>query len=160
VARRAVVGTDDGALAVQGAEDAAQPADDHAAGVHRRGLAAPPCQAEERLALGLPSSSDVLVFTRYDGATLNPRNFSKAFTRLVAGAGLDHVSFHSLRHSHITQLLAAGEHVKVVSERAGHASVAITLGIYAHVIPGMQAGVADRLDAALRLVVGEPERLG
>jgi integrase len=41
----------------------------------------------------------------------------------------------------------------VVSERAGHASIAITLQIYGHVIPGMRAGVADRVDAALRAVL-------
>jgi hypothetical protein len=50
-------------------------------------------------------------------------------------------------------MLAAGEHVKVVSWRAGHASIAITLQMYGHVIPGMQASVADRVDAALRAVL-------
>jgi integrase len=118
-------------------------------------------QAEERLALGLAGADDWLVFTRYDGATVEPRFFTKSFTRLAASAGLPHVTFHGLRHTHVTQLLAAGEHVKVVSERAGHSSVAVTLQIYAHTIPGMQTGVADRLDAALRLVIGtQHERRG
>ena len=37
-----------------------------------------------------------------------------------------------------TQLLAAGENIKVVSERLGHASAAMTLDVYGHVLSGMQ----------------------
>jgi integrase len=45
-----------------------------------------------------------------------------------------------------------GVHVKVVSERAGHANVNITLGVYAAYIPNMQADAAVRVDAWLRQV--------
>lgn len=45
-------------------------------------------------------------------------------------------------HTHATLLLMAGVPPKVVSERLGHASVAFTMDIYAHVIPGMQATAA------------------
>jgi integrase len=38
----------------------------------------------------------------------------------------------------------------VASERAGHASVSITLDVYSHLIPGMQEDAASRIDAALR----------
>ncbi len=48
-----------------------------------------------------------------------------------------------------TTWLAQGVPVKVVSERLGHASIAITLQLYAHVLPNMQADAADRLDAWL-----------
>jgi integrase len=41
-------------------------------------------------------------------------------------------------------------HVKVVSERAGHASINITLAVYAAYIPSMQADAALRVDAWLR----------
>ena len=47
--------------------------------------------------------------------------------------------------AHATLLLQAGENVKVVSERLGHASVAITLDTYSHVLPTMQKAAADRL---------------
>jgi hypothetical protein len=36
-------------------------------------------------------------------------------------------------------------HPKVVSERLGHSSVAITLDLYSHVVPGSQAEAADTL---------------
>jgi integrase len=60
---------------------------------------------------------------------------------------------HDLRHTHATILLRDGVPVKVVSERLGHASVTITLQIYAHVMPGMQAAAAARFAA---LIGGQP----
>ena len=44
---------------------------------------------------------------------------------------------------------------KVVSERLGYATVAITLDTYSHVLPGLQRGAVDRLDTALRAVLSE-----
>jgi hypothetical protein len=43
-----------------------------------------------------------------------------------------------------------GVHVKVVSERAGHANVSVTLEKYAAYIPNMQADVASGVDAWLQ----------
>lgn len=59
------------------------------------------------------------------------------------------IRLHDLRHTHATLLLAAGVLVKVVSERGGHASAMITLGVYAHVMPGMQAEAAATFGALL-----------
>ncbi len=41
--------------------------------------------------------------------------------------------------------IANGVNPKVVSERIGHASVAFTLTVYAHVLPGLQKEAASRL---------------
>ena len=46
--------------------------------------------------------------------------------------------------------LRAGVHVKIVSERLGHSTIALTLDTYSHVLPGMQEDAAARVDAALR----------
>jgi site-specific recombinase XerD len=46
-------------------------------------------------------------------------------------------------------LLAAGINVKVVSEMLGHSSVAITLRIYAHVLPHMQQSAVSYMDTLL-----------
>ena len=61
------------------------------------------------------------------------------------------IRLHDLRHTHATILLRDRENVKVVSERLGHASVTVTLGIYAHVMPGDQRQAAARFAA----IVGE-----
>ncbi len=61
--------------------------------------------------------------------------------------------FHDLRHSHATHLSASGVHPKIAQERLGHATVAITLDLYSHVLPGMQADAASRVDEALQLAL-------
>ncbi len=75
-------------------------------------------QAAERLALGLGKEAGDLVFTDETGEPVNPRAFSKEFARLVGKAGIPRISFHGLRHSHLTSLLKAGVHPKIASERA------------------------------------------
>ncbi len=47
-------------------------------------------------------------------------------------------------------MLRQGVHPKVVSERLGHSSVAITLDTYSHVLPGIQAAAAQRFDEGLQ----------
>jgi integrase len=61
------------------------------------------------------------------------------------------IALHDLRHTHATQLLRHAVPVKIVSERLGHASVVITLSIYAHVLPGDQ----ERAAAVSAALIGE-----
>jgi integrase len=60
------------------------------------------------------------------------------------------VRLHGLRHSHASHLLAANVHPKIVQERLGHSSIAITMDIYSHSMPNMQAGAAAKVDALLK----------
>jgi integrase len=55
---------------------------------------------------------------------------------------LPRIRLHDLRHTHATLALQAGIHPKVVSERLGHATIAITLDTYSHAIPAMQEEAA------------------
>lgn len=107
-------------------------------------------QAEHRLRLGLGRDPRGLVFARPDGQPLDADALTKAFGRLVAALKLTPITFHGLRHTHISHLLMDGVHVKVVSERAGHANVTVTLNVYAACIPNMQADAALRVDSWLR----------
>jgi integrase len=107
-------------------------------------------QAEQRLALGLKRDPEALVFIGPDGGPRDADTLSKAFSRLIKGARVTRITLHGLRHTHISHLLMDGVHVKVVSERAGHANVNVTLGVYAAYIPNMQADAALRVDAWLR----------
>ena len=56
---------------------------------------------------------------------------------------LPQIRLHDLRHTHLTLLIQAGVPIKVVSERARHASINVTLGIYGHVILGDQKRAAS-----------------
>ena len=78
-----------------------------------------------------------LLFTWPDGRPIHPARFSQWFQQHVVAAGLPRITVHGLRHSYATAALKAGVPVKVISERLGHATAAITLDIYSHVIPGM-----------------------
>ena len=99
---------------------------------------------------GAEPAADDLVFTKGDGSWLHPDTFSQLFDRTVARAKVPVISLHDLRHTHATLLLKAGVHVKVVSERLGHANVAFTMNVYQHVLPGMQAAAADTFSLLLR----------
>jgi integrase len=72
--------------------------------------------------------------------------------------GLDRIRLHDLRHTHATHLLAAGIHPKVAQERLGHSSIAITLDLYSHVMPGMQAQAAERVNDVLTAAMQKREQ--
>ena len=109
-------------------------------------------QAAERLRLGLGKPE--LVFAHADGSPFNPDSLSKVFGKLVRRTGVRRITLHGLRHTHISHQLMDGVHIKVVSERAGHANVGITLGTYAAFIPNMQADAAAGVDRWLRQELG------
>jgi len=91
-----------------------------------------------------------LVFCQPDGKPLHLHNIvTRDFRRVTKKAKLPRIRFHDLRHSHATDLLAHGEHPKVVQERLGHYDPAFTLRVYSHVLPGMQAQAAARLEERL-----------
>lgn len=85
-----------------------------------------------------------LVFTGSAGRHLGPDTVSTTFRKVVAGLDLPLIRFHDLRHTHATLMLQAGVPVKVVSERLGHATAQLTMDIYAHVLPAMDADAIVR----------------
>lgn len=104
-------------------------------------------QLEARLALGADWHESDYVFVYEDGRPLHPNYASKRFGKLVRSAGLRRIRLHDLRHSSATLALQAGVHPKIVSERLGHATVAITLDIYSHATEHMQEQAAAAVAA-------------
>lgn len=105
-------------------------------------------QAAERLLMGAGYRDLGLVNCHPDGHPYDPSRFSREFKRRIERWELSPLSVHGLRHTWATLALEAGVHPKVVQERLGHSTIAITLGTYSHVMPGMDA-------AAAALVAGE-----
>lgn len=89
------------------------------------------------------------ICSKPDGRHLAPGGLTHAFTRAASKLGVP-VSFHSVRHTQATELIAAGIPVKVVSERLGHSTVQITQDVYAHVLPHSQREAAAVADALMR----------
>ena len=71
----------------------------------------------------------------------------RSFVPLLERAGLPPVRFHDLRHSAATLALLQGVNPKVVSEMLGHSSVSLTLDVYSHVLPSLQADAAAKMEA-------------
>lgn len=59
------------------------------------------------------------------------------------------LTVHELRHTHASLLFEAGQSVKVVQERLGHASAQVTLNTYAHLLHDAQSRAASALDDLL-----------
>ena len=109
-------------------------------------------QQEEQLTAGALWQNSGLVFCREDGTLIHPQRFTGWFRILGRDAELPRIRLHDLRHSYATAALSAGIPAKVVSERLGHASIAITLDTYSHVNPAMQEEAADTV---ARLILGD-----
>jgi integrase len=107
-------------------------------------------QAQELLLVGRRLDDGDFVIAQPNGSPLRPHSIGQEWVRfLQAHRHLPRIRFHDLRHAHATHLLASGVHAKVASERLGHSKVGITLDLYSHVLPNMQADAAAIVDGAL-----------
>lgn len=106
-------------------------------------------QLETRLALGIGAlPADAPVFGDFDGNWPNPYSMSDRWRDAVKHRKLPKVTFHALRHSHASALIAAGLDVVSVSHRLGHASPALTLSVYSHLFDRNDDKAAAAIDAA------------
>jgi integrase len=87
------------------------------------------------------------------GKIVRPDTFSDSFAAKVAQAGLRPVTFHGLRHTHITLLLKSGVPVHGVSARAGHSKPSVTLDTYCHLLGGEDNDAAREAEAILLRVL-------
>jgi hypothetical protein len=94
------------------------------------------------------------VFDRFDGRAWDPNEMSRAFSRLVRRRKLPLLRLHDLRHSYASLAFAAGVPLQVVSESLGHASIAITAGIYVHLLDESKRQKSNKLDAYLGKAMG------
>jgi integrase len=103
-------------------------------------------QCELRLRLG-QGGKPVIVLSDVEGRMLSPNGVSRTWRQTRKARKLPCVRFHALRHSHASRLIHAGVDILTISRRLGHASVAKTLDVYGHLMPG-----AD--DAAVKAMEG------
>jgi integrase len=109
-------------------------------------------QAKELLLLGVRPNDDWHVVTQADGSPLQPRSLTHVMSTFLKTWG---VTLHGLRHSHASHMLASKVHPKVVQERLGHSSIAITMDIYSHLMPNMQGEAAAAVDDILRAAINK-----
>jgi integrase len=112
---------------------------------HRRKL------LETRMALGLGKpDADTLLFGEADGSPRRPDQLSWLWRSACKSLKLPMVSFHALRHTHASALIAAGLDVVLISRRLGHGSPHVTLRVYAHLFKRDDREAASAIEAAMR----------
>jgi integrase len=92
------------------------------------------------------------------GAIRRDTLHDKHWKPLLRRTGLPDTRFHGLRHTCATLLLTKEVHPKIVSERLGYSSIAITLDTYSHVIPGLGEVVASAMEDGLGDGPGDGDR--
>ncbi len=90
------------------------------------------------------------MFTDIDGGPWPPDKLSRQFGNLVRKARIRPITFHGLRHTHITTLFREGVHPMIASERAERSSVATTLDLNSHATETLQQEAAEKVDMAMR----------
>ncbi|HXS94617.1 MAG TPA: tyrosine-type recombinase/integrase [Candidatus Limnocylindrales bacterium] len=65
-------------------------------------------------------------------------------------AGITTASFHTLRHTHASNLLSRGVPLPAVSARLGHADANVTARVYSHALPADDQRAADTWDAIIK----------
>jgi len=103
-------------------------------------------QIAEKLRLGDRWVNSDRLFITAEGAPIHPDSVSGWFRNFIKKHGFPEISIHSLRHTNITLMLAAGVPLRTVSQRAGHAQMSTTSNIYAHAIQSADEKAATVLD--------------
>lgn len=107
-------------------------------------------QHELRLKAGPLWTNQNWVFCNQIGMPLHPTTMLRySFYPLLTRAEVPRIRFHDLRHSAASLLLSMGVHPKIVQELLGHSQISMTLDVYSHVLPSLQAEAVQRLNALL-----------
>jgi integrase len=108
-------------------------------------------QLETRIAFGQGRlEPGTLLFSTIDGTPIPPNNLSRDWRRLVQARKLPEISFHGLRHSHVSALIASGLDPLTVARRVGHSNPVVTMRTYAHMFEQTDLVAANAIEAALR----------
>jgi integrase len=79
-----------------------------------------------------------------------PNGLSRDWGKFVRTHKLPIVTFHALRHTHASTLIAAGLDVLTIARRLGHGSPTITLGVYGHLFTNTDDKAAAIMQVALK----------
>lgn len=112
-------------------------------------------QGKDKLAMGSEwityDKKRQLVFTSEVGKFINPHNLYNHYKRnLAPQIGAPDSVVHALRHTHVVVRLQNMDDIKTISQDVGHASVAFTMDVYAHVSRQMRENSRDKMQAYIQ----------
>ena len=99
----------------------------------------------ERLKQWKEKSTDAEYVFGKESRPADPRTLQRRLERLAVHIGLDHVHYHTLRHTFATRLIELGVDIKTISVLLGHASVKTTMDIYVHSLFSTQCAAINKL---------------
>ncbi|MFC3504855.1 tyrosine recombinase XerC [Micromonospora krabiensis] len=123
----------------------------------RRTVTFTPKVAQALVPLLAGKDREDLVFTTPSGKPVRARNFRRGWLEWTADAGLAGLRIHDLRHTQAAWLISANVPLSAISRRLGHGSIAVTDGLYGHLLPQVDAGILTAVADALEHV--DPELL-
>jgi len=103
----------------------------------------------DRLKKALPDDPNALVFPRRRGGLLPIEEYRRAFDKACVEVGIEGLVPHGLRHTTASLAISAGANVKVVQRMLGHATAAMTLDLYGHLLDDDLSAVAKALSKAI-----------
>lgn len=118
--------------------------------VGRRNVPIPGVLRDHLVEHRMNGSGDGLVFGRSPVSPFPPMTVSERAKAAWRSHGLVPITLHECRHTFASLMIAAGVNAKALSTYMGHASIAITLDKYGHLMPGNENEAADLLDAYLK----------
>lgn len=86
------------------------------------------------------------IFSKDNGFPNYPDRMSNQWRDIVKRHNLPSISFHGLRHSYASYMLAKGVNIKVIQEQLGHANIRETLNTYSHVTLEQKEKASDLFD--------------
>ena len=89
------------------------------------------------------------LFVHPDKSIMYATQMTRWFPLFLKRHKLRKITFHGLRHTHITLAIAAGFPLKNVSTRAGHSTIAITCDIYAVPVTAVDIDIANSFEKLL-----------
>ena len=113
----------------------------------RRKVPLPPSVAEE-LGYHIDCYAMDTIFVNQNNQPLNHASFTgNVFKPALVKARLDRqLRIHDLRHTAVAIAIECGAHPKAIQRRMGHASIALTLDVYGHLMPEMESSLALDID--------------
>lgn len=95
------------------------------------------------------------VFTWQDGRLFSPDYVSKAFKKIVEKSESlsSELTFHDLRKSCVSMMVADGYSIKEIQKWVGHADANTTMNIYAKIKESQKAYIGERMDKKFRQAI-------
>lgn len=89
-------------------------------------------QLKQKILLGSKWQGSKRIFTTDYGSDIHPDTPSKILGKIINKYGLKRITFHSLRHTNVTLMIAKGIQTQIISRKVGHSSVQTTDRVYSH----------------------------